>query len=145
MRGARDDRADTPRALGHEVGRLSLLALLEEAVTAAERADVLLARCDDIDVTTAADARLALRLRVAFADLQRWADDLELDGREAELRDEAARLCAFYLHLLTHAFDRRIASAGHDRRTIRSRGPLTGAPCARLALLRDRLRSLSAD
>ena len=43
MRGSRDDRADTPRALGDEVSRLSLLALLEESVTAAEKADDLLA------------------------------------------------------------------------------------------------------
>ncbi|MGO4300284.1 hypothetical protein [Leifsonia sp. RAF41] len=144
MRGSRDDRADTPRALGDEVSRLSLVALLEESVTAAEKADDLLARCDDIDVTTAADARRALRLRVSFADLQRWVDELELDGSDAELRDEADRLLAFYLHLLTHAFDRRIASAGHGRRTLRSRGPLTGAPRARLTLLRDRLRASDA-
>ncbi|TDP99954.1 hypothetical protein AXZ95_3885 [Leifsonia sp. 115AMFTsu3.1] len=141
MRGARDDRAETPRALGDEVSRLSLLALLEEAVDAAEKADILLARCDDIDVTTAADARQALRLRVTFAELHRWVDELDLDGREAEVRDEAARLLAFYLHLLTHAFDRRIAAAGHDRRAIRQRGPLTGAPCARLTTLRERVSS----
>ncbi|GAA2064344.1 MULTISPECIES: hypothetical protein [Leifsonia] len=141
MRGARDEQADTPRALGDEVGRLSLLALLGEAVDAAEKADVLLARCDDIDATTAADARLALRLRVSFAELQRWIDELDLAGREAEVRDEAARLLAFYLHLLTHAFDRRIAAAGHDRRAIRRRGPLTGAPCARLDALRERVSS----
>ena len=141
MRGSRDGRAGPPRSLGDEVSRMSLLALLEESVTAAEKADGLLARCDDIDVTTAADARLALRLRVSFADLQRWVDELDLDGKDADLRDEAARLLSFYLHLLTHAFDRRIAAEGHGRRAIRSRGPLTGAPCARLALLRDRLRA----
>lgn len=141
MHGSREDRPESARALGEEIGRLSLLALLEEAVAAAEAADILLSRCEDLDATTAADARTALRLRVSFAELQRWAEDLDLNDREVELRDETARLLAFYLHLLTHAFDRRIAAPGRDRLSIRSRGPLTGAPCARLTTLRERLSS----
>ncbi|MFP3465438.1 hypothetical protein [Leifsonia sp. SIMBA_070] len=141
MREPGHDRADTSRALGEVVGQLSLLALLEEAVAAAEQAELLLDRCDGLEATTPADARAALRLRIAFAGLQHWVDDLELGGQEAEVQDETGRLLAFYLHLLTHAFDRRIAAAGRDRLAIRGRGPLTGVPAQRLARLRDRLRA----
>ena len=141
MRGSPQEPPGVPGALGETVGRVSLLALLEEAVVAAGRAEQVLTRAEDGSPPTAGDARLALHLRIRFAELQRWVDDLELSGRDAEVRDETARLLAFYLHLLTHAFDRRIAEAGRDRLAIRSRGPLTGAPCARLTTLRERVSS----
>src|ERR1700712_518880 len=141
MCGAAADRAGLPRALADDVGRLSLLALLGQAVDCAEDAERLLTRYDDGCAPTAADARRSLRLRVEFAELQRWMDELDLGGRDAQGRDEASRLLAFYLHLLTHAFDRGISAAGRDRLAIRSRGPLTGAPCARLTTLRERVSS----
>lgn len=141
MRGSRDDRSDLPRELGEVVGTLSLLALLDEGVRAAVDAERLLTRCQDDTVPSAADARNALHLRITFAGLQRWVEDLELTGPEQEVRDETARLLAFYLHLLTHAFERDISAAGRDRLAIRSRGPLTGAPCARLMTLRERVSS----
>lgn len=141
MHGVPHGPAGVPGALGETIGRVSLLALLEEAVIASDHAEKLLTTAEDGSPPTAADARLALHLRIRFAELQRWVDDLELSGRDAEVRDEAARLLSFYLHLLTHAFDRRIAEAGRDRLAIRSSGPLTGAPCARLTLLRERVSS----
>ena len=140
MRGPADDRMPASRALGDEVGRLSLAALLDEALGCAEDAELLLDRYGDGAALVAADARLSLRLRVRFAVLQRWVDELDLAGRHAEVRDETSRLLAFYLHLLTHAFDRGIAP-GRDRLALRARGPLTGAPCARLAILRERVRA----
>ncbi|MGO4534306.1 hypothetical protein [Leifsonia sp. 2MCAF36] len=141
MRGPADDRAGVPRALADEVGRLSLLALLGQAVDSAEEAERLLTRNADGSPPSAADARRNLRLRVGFAELQHWVDDLDLAGRDAEVRDETSRLLGFYLHLLTYAFDRDISEAGRDRLAIRSRGPLTGAPCARLTALRERVSS----
>ena len=141
MRGSADDRARVPRALADDVARASLLALLSQAVDSAEDAERLLTRCADGSAPTAADARRALRLRVGFAELQRWVDELDLAGRDAEVRDETSRLLAYYLHLLTHAFDRAINATGRDRLAIRSRGPLTGAPCARLTTLRERVSS----
>ncbi len=141
MRGPHDDRAGIPRALGDEVARAGLVALLEEAVGCAEDAELLLTRYEDGAPLVAVDARRSLRLRVRFAELQRWVDELDLAGRDAEVRDETSRLLAFYLHLLTHAFDRGVSTAGRDRLAIRSRGPLTGAPCTRLAMLRERVRA----
>ncbi|WP_431247545.1 hypothetical protein [Leifsonia xyli] len=141
MRGSRDDRAGIPRALGDEVARAGLIALLDAAVACAEDAECLLTRYDDGSPLVAVDARRSLKLRIAFAELQHWVDELDLTGCDAEVRDEASRLLAFYLHLLTHAFDRGIAAAGRDRLAIRSRAPLTGAPAARLALLRERVRA----
>lgn len=141
MRGPADDRMPASRALGDDVGRLSLLALLEEAVGRAEEAESLLSRHEDGVPLSSAEARRSLRLRVAFAELQHWVDELDLAGAEAEVRDEASRLLAFYLHLLTHAFERGIGPAARQRLAIRSRGPLTGAPCARLATLRERIRA----
>lgn len=140
MRGSPEDRAGLPRALGDEVGHASLVALLDAAVDRATDAELLLTRYEDGAPLLAVDARRSLRLRVAFAELQRWVDELDLAGGDAEARDETSRLLAFYLHLLTHAFDRGIA-AGHDRWAIRGRGPLTGAPRARLSLLRERVRA----
>lgn len=141
MRGAGDDRAGVPRALADEVSRASLLALLGQAVDSAEDAERLLTEYAHGMPPTAAGARRSLRLRVTFAELQRWVEELDLSGRDAEVRDETSRLLAFYLHLLTQAFDRGINAAGRDRLAIRSRGPLTGAPCARLTTLRERVSS----
>ncbi|WP_374010481.1 hypothetical protein [Leifsonia sp. LS-T14] len=143
MRGAGDDSAGVARALGDQVGRASLLGVLAHAIESAEAAERLLTQYDHGAPPTAADARRSLRLRVAFAELQHWADELDLTGPDAEVRDEASRLLAFYLHLLTHAFDRGISTAGRDRLAIRSRGPLTGAPCARLTTLRERVSGWS--
>ena len=141
MRGPADDRMPASRALADEVGRLSLAALLDEAVDRADQAEALLTRHEDGEPLGSGEARRCLRLRVAFAELQRWVDELDLAGAEADVRDESSRLLAFYLHLLTHAFDRGIGPVGRDRLAIRSRGPLTGAPAARLATLRERVRA----
>lgn len=140
MRGSPEERAGASRALADEVGSTSLAALLDAAVDRAEEAELLLTRYEDGSPLVAVDARRSLRLRVAFAELQRWVDDLDLGGRDAEVRDETSRLLAFYLHLLTHAFERGIR-AEHGRFAIRGRGPLTGAPAARLAALRERVRA----
>ena len=140
MRGSPDERAGLPRALGDEVAHAALIALLDEAVSCAEDAELLLARYDDGAPLVAVDARRSLRLRVRFAELQHWVDELDLAGPDAEVRAESSRLLAFYLHLLTHAFDRGI-TAGRDRLALRARGPLTGAPCARLATLRARVQA----
>lgn len=140
MRGSPEERAGLPRALADDIGRASLIALLDEAVERAEAAELLLTRYEDGAPLLAVDARRSLRLRVAFAELQRWVDELDLAGRDAEVRDETSRLLAFYLHLLTHAFDRGIR-VDSDRFAVRGRGPLTGAPAARLATLRNRLRT----
>ena len=141
MRGPADDRMPASRALGDEVGRLSLVALLDEAVDRAEQAEALLTRHEDGDPLRSGEARHCLRLRVAFAELQRWVDELDLPAEQTDVRDEASRLLAFYLHLLTHAFERGIGPVGRDRLAIRSRGPLTGAPAARLSTLRERVRA----
>jgi hypothetical protein len=127
--------------VGEVVGTLSLLALLEEAVAAATAAEVLLTAWEDGAPLRPTDARTDLRLRVRFDRLQHWAEELELAPAEGEIRDETARLLSFYLHLLTHVLDARYPAAGRDRLALRLRGPLTGAPCARLATLRDRLRA----
>jgi hypothetical protein len=140
MRGTSGEHAGEARALADEVGHTSLAALLDAAVDRAEEAELLLTRYEDGAPLLAVDARRSLRLRVAFAELQRWIDELDLAGADAEVRDEASRLLAFYLHLLTHAFGRGIR-AERDRFAIRGRGPLTGAPAARLATLRNRLRA----
>ncbi|WP_285116625.1 hypothetical protein [Leifsonia sp. fls2-241-R2A-40a] len=141
MRGSADGRVPAPRALGDVVGRLSLAALLDEAVDRAEQAEALLTCHEDGEPLGSGEARRCLRLRVAFAELQRWVDELDLGGAEADIRDETSRLLAFYLHLLTHAFERDIGPAGRDRLAIRSRGPMTGAPATRLATLRERIRA----
>ncbi|NUU05495.1 hypothetical protein [Leifsonia sp. C5G2] len=140
MRGTPGEQAGEARALADEVGSTSLAALLDAAVDRAEEAELLLTRYEDGAPLVAVDARRSLRLRVAFAELQRWVDELDLAGRDAEVRDETSRLLAFYLHLLTHAFERGIRPE-HDRFAIRGRGPLTGAPAARLATLRERVRA----
>ena len=141
MREPPDDRVRASRALGDDIGRVSLLALLDEAVDRAEQAETLLTRHEDGSPLASGEARSCLRLRVAFAELQRWVDELDLAWPETEVRDETSRLLAFYLHLRTHAFGRGIAEAGRQRPALRSRGPLTGAPCARLASLRERVRA----
>lgn len=140
MRGTPGEQAGAARALADEVGSTSLAALLDAAVDRAEEAELLLTRYEDGAPLVAVDARRSLRLRVAFAELQRWVDELDLAGRDAEVRDETSRLLAFYLHLLTHAFERGIRP-DHYRFAIRVRGPLTGAPAARLATLRERVRA----
>jgi hypothetical protein len=140
MRGLPGEQEGASRALADDVGNISLAALLGAAVDRAEEAELLLTRYEDGSPLLAVDARHSLRLRVAFAELQRWVDELDLAGRDAEVRDETSRLLAFYLHLLTHAFGRGIR-AERDRFAIRGRGPLTGVPAARLATLRDRIRA----
>lgn len=140
MRGSPGEQEGASRALADDVGNISLAALLGAAVDRAEEAELLLTRYEDGSPLLAVDARHSLRLRVAFAELQRWVDELDLAGRDAEVRDETSRLLAFYLHLLTHAFGRGIR-AERDRFAIRGRGPLTGVPAARLATLRDRIRA----
>ena len=142
MRGPEGDRAEGERAVGELVDALTLLAVLDEAVTASLAAETLLTSCADGTRLRPVDARAGLHLRCTFARLQRWIDDLDLPAREEDIRDEASRLLAFYLHLLTHALDAPFSIAGRDRIALRSRGPLTGAPSARLTALRDRLRAI---
>ncbi|WP_158864321.1 hypothetical protein [Leifsonia sp. AG29] len=135
------ERSDPVGATGRLVDTLTLQAVLDEAVIAATAADRLLAECSDGERVSAAVARSGLRLRLRFAQLGRWIEDLDLAGRNEEIRDECSRLLAFYLHLLTHAMDAPFELRRRNRLTIRSDAPLTGAPAARLQVLRDRLRA----
>ena len=135
------ERSDPTGATGRMVDTLTLLAVLDEAVAAATAAEGLLAACADGERVSAAVARSGLRLRLRFAQLGRWIEDLDLTREDDDIRDECSRLLAFYLHLLTHATDAPFALRRRDRISLRNVAPLTGAPVARLQLLRDRLRA----
>lgn len=147
------------RSGGAELGPLvddtmsavTLVAVLEEAVSHLGAAEELLERCalagepgHAAGFRTAwrplgvADARQGLRLRVAFTQLSRWLDGLVCDPQQEALRADASRLLRFYLLMVTYAVD--AAFIPPDRQHIAVRGG-RGDAADRLVELRDLARA----
>lgn len=130
---------------------LTLLAVLDEAVSHVSAAEDLLERCAragdpgrSADARRpdarlgAAEARQGLRLRVVFTQLSRWLDDLVCDPEQEGLRAEASRLLRFYLLMVTSAVDAVFTPPA--RQHIAVRGGRVGA-AERLVELRDSARA----
>ena len=130
---------------------LTLLAVLEEAVSHLDAAEALLERCalagDPGHPAGArppdrrlgvAEARQGLRLRVAFTQLSRWLDGMVCEPEQEGLRADTARLLRFYLLMISSALD--AAFAPSSRQHIAVRGGRGGA-AVRLMELRDLARA----
>ncbi|MEY9953923.1 hypothetical protein [Leifsonia sp. EB34] len=145
-------RAGGSTALAEDgLSALTLLAVLEEAVSHLSAAESLLERCavagepgHPVGVRPAdrrlgaADARQGLRLRIAFTQLSRWLDGMTCDPEQEPLRADASRLLRFYLLMVTYALD--AAFTPPARQHIAIRGGHSGA-AGRLVELRDLARA----
>lgn len=119
-----------------------LLAVLDEAVSVLDSAEVLLECCEGGTVTVA-EARAGLRLRTKFAQLGDWLGELHCGPEHAAAQEEAGTLLAFYLQMLTHSVEACFSPTAAGRVTIRSHGPRGGGgggPAERLRRLRDGVR-----
>ncbi|MFE4470988.1 hypothetical protein ACFRFH_19430 [Leifsonia sp. NPDC056824] len=148
---AKTRRADTVALTEDGLSALTLLAVLEEAVTHLPAAESLLERCalagapgHPVGVRPAgrrlgvADARQGLRLRIAFTQLSRWLDGMTCEPDQEPLRADASRLLRFYLLMVTYALD--AAFTPPARQHIAIRGGHGGA-AGRLVELRDLARA----
>jgi hypothetical protein len=144
-----------PAALPEDgLSALTLLAVLEEAVTHLPAAESLLERCavagepgHPVGIRPAdrrlgaVEARQGLRLRIAFTRLSRWVDGMPCEPAQEPLRADASRLLRFYLLMVTYALD--AAFTPPARQHIAVRGGRGGA-ARRLVELRD-LARVAAD
>ncbi|WP_426623917.1 hypothetical protein ACPPVW_15180 [Leifsonia sp. McL0607] len=130
---------------------LTLLAVLEEAVSYLDAAEALLERCalaGDPGHPTGArpadtrlgvvEARQGLRLRVAFTQLSRWLDGMVCEPEQEGLRADTSRLLRFYLLMISSALD--AAFTPPSRQHIAVRGG-NGSAARRLVELRDLARA----
>lgn len=144
------DRSPDPLA-EDGLAALTLLAVLEEAVSHLDAAEALLERCalagdpgHPMSARTSerrlgvAEARQGLRLRVAFTQLSRWLDGMVCDPEQEGLRADTARLLRFYLLMISSALD--AAFTPPSRQHIAVRGGRGGA-AVRLVELRDLARA----
>lgn len=143
--------APTPDPLEDGLGGLTLLAVLEEAVSQLDAAEALLERCalagdprhsvgprpTDRSLGVA-DARQGLRLRVAFTQLSRWLDGMVCEPEQELLRADTSRLLRFYLLMISSALDAAFTPA--SRHHIAVRGG-RGGTAGRLIELRDLARA----
>ncbi|QNE34553.1 hypothetical protein [Leifsonia shinshuensis] len=141
-----------PAALAEDgLSALTLLAVLDEAVSHLSAAESLLERCavagepgHPVGVRPAdrrlgvADARQGLRLRIAFTQLSRWLDGMTCEPEQEQLRADASRLLRFYLLMVTYALDAAFTPSA--RQHIAIRGGRGGA-AGRLVELRDLARA----
>jgi hypothetical protein len=137
-----------PDPLAEEgLGALTLLAVLEEAVSQLDAAEALLERCALAGAPggTAgarspecrlgvAEARQGLRLRVTFTQLSRWLEGMVCEPEQEGLRADTSRLLRFYLLMISSALDAAFTPA--SRQHIAVRGGSGGA-ALRLVELRD--------
>ncbi|MEY9854325.1 hypothetical protein ABH923_004003 [Leifsonia sp. EB41] len=148
---ARTRRADSVALAEDGLSALTLLAVLEEAVSHLSAAESLLERCavagepgHPVGVRPSdrrlgvADARQGLRLRIAFTQLSRWLDGMICEPEQEPLRADASRLLRFYLLMVTYALD--AAFTPPARQHIAIRGGHGGA-AGRLVELRDLARA----
>ncbi|WP_348787418.1 hypothetical protein [Leifsonia sp. NPDC080035] len=122
------------------LGVLALLAVLDEAVANADRAEGLLERCSSGQRLGAADARAGLALRVAFTQLSRWIEGMPCPGDQLLLRDHAACLIRYYLLMVSTALDATFVPSGSRHIAIRGGRPESGTAATALTALRDELR-----
>lgn len=141
-----------PDALAEDgLGALTLLAVLEEAVSYLAAAEALLERCALAGEPGrpggmrpadhrlgAAEARQGLRLRVAFTQLSQWLEGMVCEPEQELLRADTSRLLHFYLLMISSALD--AAFTPPSRQHIAVRGGRGGA-AARLVELRDLARA----
>lgn len=140
-----------PDPLEDGLGALTLLAVLEEAVSQLDAAEALLERCALAGepgypagarpaewMLGVAEARQGLRLRVAFTQLSRWVDGMVCEPEQERLRADTSRLLRFYLLMISSALDAAFTPA--SRQHIAVRGGRGGA-AGRLVELRDLARS----
>lgn len=141
---------DTDPLVEDGLGALTLIAVLEEAVSHLDAAESLLERCaaagepgHPVGVQPypsrlgVVEARQGLRLRVAFTQLSRWLDGMACEPEQEALRADTARLLRFYLLMITYALD--AAFTPPARQHIAVRGGRGGA-ARRLVELRDLAR-----
>jgi hypothetical protein len=133
------------------LGALTLVAVLEEAVSYLDAAETLLERCalagdpahpagsrPQDHRLSVADARQGLRLRVAFSRLYRWLEGTACEPEQERLRADTSRLLRFYLLMISSALD--AAFTPPARQHIAVRGGRGGA-ATRLVELRDLARA----
>lgn len=144
--GARRAQPRTEAVLREDdaLGRVGLLAVLEEAVAHLDRAEDLLERCSRGAPLRASDARTGLALRVSFTQLSRWIETMPCPDDQLLLRDQAACLLRYYLLMVATALDAAFVPAGGRHIAIRARGPERGTPAMSLVALRDELRDSAA-
>jgi hypothetical protein len=147
----RNRSGPAPDPLEYDLGALTLLAVLEEAVCQLDAAEALLERCALAGepgypagtrppgwTLGVAEARQGLRLRVAFTQLSRWLDGMVCDPEQEPLRADTSRLLRFYLLMISSALD--AAFTPPSRQHIAVRGGHGGA-AGRLIELRDLARA----
>lgn len=141
-----------PGALAEDgLGALTLLAVLEEAVSHLDAAEALLERCalagDPGRLAGLqpagyrlgpADARQGLRLRVAFTQLSRWLECTTCEPEQEPLRADASRLLRFYLLMISSALEAAFNPPSRQHIAVRGGG---GGAAARLVELRDLARA----
>ncbi|HEY5223984.1 MAG TPA: hypothetical protein VIJ18_13160 [Microbacteriaceae bacterium] len=118
----------------------TLMTILDEAVAAANAADALLTLADRQARPEPDDARLGLHLRFRFVNLQHALAELRYCPEHSPTRNQTAALLAFYLYMITSAFEVRFSPLARDQYVVLAHDPGRQTTSSKLVSLRNELQ-----